>query len=233
MLLFYAPDIAGKEYTLGQEESKHCIKVLRLQKGNGVSLTDGKGNLFTAVIAEDNPKQCRLEVLRRIPHYGKRDYSVEIAIAPVKNPARFEWFLEKATETGIDRILPFTSAQSERDKINRERSEKIMIAAMKQSIRAYLPVLDEMKKLLDIVQSPFDGMKFIAHASGQETPHLKDVCMKGTKVLVLIGPEGDFTRQEVDEAENNGFKQINLGPNRLRTETAALTACCIINLLNQ
>lgn len=233
MQLFYASGINASEHVLGQEESRHCIKVLRLGKGDRINLTDGKGNMFTAGILEDDPRRCRLEILERLTEFGKRDYTVTIAIAPIKNVARFEWFLEKATEIGIDSIVPFTSSNSERNRINKDRCEKILISAMKQSFRAYLPVLNEVISIDEILKLPFVGQKFIAHVSDKRTPHLKDVCAKGTNTLILIGPEGDFAPEEVERAIENSFVQINLGPNRLRTETAGVVACQIANLVNQ
>ncbi|MGE0078726.1 MAG: 16S rRNA (uracil(1498)-N(3))-methyltransferase [Bacteroidales bacterium] len=232
MQIFYAPDIAGNTYTLPEEESKHCIKVLRLNTGDEITLIDGKGNLFTASIANPNPKRCEVIVTDVKTEYGKRDFYLHIAIAPTKNIERFEWFLEKATEIGIDEITPLLCDRSERKVVNNERLEKIIISAVKQSIKAYVPKLNEMIPFKKFMEQNTDEQKFIAHCNSWELPLLKDQVKHNSKVIILIGPEGDFTPNEVDISLSKGYHEISLGTSRLRTETAGMVACHTINLIN-
>ncbi|MEN8116270.1 MAG: RsmE family RNA methyltransferase, partial [Bacteroidota bacterium] len=155
-----------------------------------------------------------------------------IVIAPTKNIDRFEWFLEKCTEIGIDEITPILSEHSERKVIKPGRLEKIVVSAMKQSVKAYLPKLNELTSFNDLVKTSDAPAKFIAHCNGGEKPHLKNNIEPGKNVLILIGPEGDFSPAEVELAKENGFKEISLGTSRLRTETAGVVACHIVNLIN-
>jgi 16S rRNA (uracil1498-N3)-methyltransferase len=233
MNLFYAPSISGNSWHLDPEESKHCTRVLRLKKGDTIHLADGRGNLFAAIIASDDPKRCRVEVVSVKKEYEKRDFHLHIAIAPTKNTGRFEWFLEKATEIGIDEITPVFCHHSERIRLNNARLEKVLVAAMKQSLKAYLPLLHEPVDLAKILAMPFPGQKFIAWCGEGTVSHLKNTYRKGSEALVLIGPEGDFSPEEIDEAKKNGFVPISLGKSRLRTETAGIVACHTINLVNE
>lgn len=231
MHLFYSPDIKSNQYTLPEEESKHCIKVLRLKKGDIIHLSDGIGNLFETVIAEDHPKRCLLEVINVLNEYGKKDFKVHMAVAPTKNINRFEWFLEKATEIGVDEITPLICEHSERKIIKPERLKKVITAAMKQSLKAYHPVLNETIIFKKLIKQYKNG--YIAYCSDEFRDHLKSVYQKGEDALILIGPEGDFSTQEVEMAIEAGFKPVSLGSSRLRTETAAIAACHIINLRNE
>ncbi|MGV8095109.1 MAG: RsmE family RNA methyltransferase [Mangrovibacterium sp.] len=173
MHLFFTPGIQGTTYFLDETESKHAIRVLRLANGDRVSLVDGKGNFYDARITDDHPKRCQVEVVTKIPEFGKRNHYLHIAVAPTKNPDRFEWFLEKATEIGIDEITPVLCEHSERRMLKSDRLEKVIIAAMKQSIKAYLPKLNPLIPLKDVLQTPFDGKKFIAHCYDQNKMQLK------------------------------------------------------------
>lgn len=233
MHLFYTPELLAETYRLSEEESKHCVRVLRLTEGEKLFLVDGKGLFCEAVIIAANPKACILNVIDRKEKYGKRNYQLTIGAAPTKNIDRYEWFLEKATEIGIDVVIPLLSRYSERKEIKPERLEKVMISAMKQSIKAYLPVLNPMQTFKKTIADPFPGQKFIAHCYEGEKPLLRDAVEKGNDVLILIGPEGDFSTEEVELAINEGFIPISLGTSRLRTETAALVACHTVNLINQ
>jgi len=233
MHLFYTPDLLTDTYRLSEEESKHCVRVLRLTEGEKLFLVDGKGLFCEAVIISANPKACILNVTNRKSNYAKRDYQLTIGVAPTKNIDRYEWFLEKATEIGIDIIIPLLSRYSERKEIKPERLEKVMVSAMKQSIKAYLPILNPMQTFKKTISNPFSGQKFIAHCYEGEKPLLRDVVEKGNDVLILIGPEGDFSTEEVELAISEGFIPVSLGTSRLRTETAALAACHTVNLINQ
>jgi 16S rRNA (uracil1498-N3)-methyltransferase len=235
MHLFYTPDlIAGQShYQLNEEESKHCIRVLRLEKDSEVQLIDGKGGLYTAVIADPHPKRTLLSLTSAIQEYQKRNHYLHIAVAPTKNIERIEWFLEKATEIGIDEISLIVCQRSERKDAKVERLDKIITAAVKQSLKAYHPILNEAVALPKLLAKPFDGQKFIAHCEPGEKIDLKSAIQPHGNYLVLIGPEGDFTPYEIDEALKSDFKPITLGDSRLRTETAALEACFEINFLNR
>ena len=233
MHIFYTPDISGKTYTLSEDESKHCVRVLRLEKGSGITLVDGRGGFYTAEIADANPKRCSVNIIKTELNFGHRNFLVHVAIAPTKNTERLEWFLEKATEIGISRVTPLLCRYSERKDIKTERLEKVMVSAMKQSLKAYLPQLDELTKFNDFIRQPFDGQKFIAHCEEQQRDLLQKLVVPNQNYLILIGPEGDFSSEEIDLALNAGFKPVSLGESRLRTETAGIVACHTFNLLNE
>lgn len=233
MHLFYTPDIQHQIHILSEEESKHCTRVLRLQEGNNLFLTDGKGSFCEAVIKNANPKACVIEIIKRNQEYGKRKFSLSIAIAPTKNIERFEWFLEKATEIGIDEIIPLLCRYSERKEIKPERLEKVIVSAMKQSQKAYKPELSPLQNFNQFIVKPFLGSKFIAHCIEEDKKLLKNLVAPNSNVLILIGPEGDFSSEEVDMALAQDFIPISLGESRLRTETAGVVACHTVNLINQ
>jgi 16S rRNA (uracil1498-N3)-methyltransferase len=235
MQLFYTPDIdaASTTYHLNEEESKHCVRVLRLQVGEKVQLIDGKGSFYTAAITDPHPKRTQLQIISVQKDFHKRNHYLHIAIAPTKNIERLEWFLEKATEVGIDEISLIICQRSERKDAKTERLNKIITSAIKQSIKAWHPVLNEPVPLNKFFSTPFDGQRFIAHCEQGDRFTLKHEIKPFGKYLVLIGPEGDFTPKEIDDALNNGFKAITLGESRLRTETAALEACFEVNFLNR
>lgn len=232
MQLFYTPNIQENIHTLPEDESKHIIRVLRMTIGDTFYLTDGCGNLHTAKIIADHAKRCTVEITNTAKQYQKRSTHLHIAIAPTKNIDRYEWFLEKATEIGIDTITPLICHHSERKKTKHERSLKVLIAAMKQSLKAYLPQLNADTPFTQIINVPFNGAKYIAYVDFENPEQLKKHLPKDQDTLILIGPEGDFSETEVALAEQNGFKKIGLGPYRLRTETAALAACHTFNLTN-
>jgi 16S rRNA (uracil1498-N3)-methyltransferase len=232
MHIFYTPDILGKNYILNETESKHCVRVLRLEQGDEITLVDGRGGFFTAEIAEPNPKRCLVNVVKSELNFGLRNYQVHIAIAPTKNIERIEWFLEKATEIGINRVIPLLCRYSERKEIKAERLEKVMVSAMKQSLKAYLPQLDPLTKFNDFISQPFDGQKFRAHCDEQHRDLLKKLVVPNQNYLILIGPEGDFSSEEIEAAIKAGFRPVTLGDSRLRTETAGVVACHTFNFLN-
>lgn len=233
MHLFYTPDITSEFYTLSEEESKHCIRVLRLQPSDLVYLLDGRGGFYTAEIFTAHPKKTLLRILSHETEYGKRNHYLHIAVAPTKNLDRLEWFLEKATEVGIDEITPVICERSERKEVKTDRLNRIITSAVKQSIKAYHPRLNEPVRLKDLMNAGFPGQKFIAHCLEQDKQFLSGQIEKNGSYLVLIGPEGDFTPGEVDAALASGFRPVTLGTSRLRTETAALAACFEINFLNR
>jgi len=233
MHIFYTPELSGTTYTLDESESKHCVRVLRLEQGDEIILVDGRGGFFTAEITEANPKRCSVRVVKTELNFGQSGFQVHIAIAPTKNIERIEWFLEKATEIGLSRVIPLLCRYSERKGIKTDRLEKVMISAMKQSLKAYLPQLDQLTKFGDLIKQPFDGQKFIAHCEDQHRDLLKNLLVPNQNYLILIGPEGDFSSEEIEQALKSGFQPVSLGDSRLRTETAGLVACHTFNLMNQ
>jgi 16S rRNA (uracil1498-N3)-methyltransferase len=235
MHLFYTPDIAPShpQYFLSEEESKHAIRVLRLEPGDKVQLIDGRGGFYDAEIKDAHPKRTILNITSVTEAFNKRNHYLHIAVAPTKNIERLEWFLEKATEVGIDEISLIITQRSERKEAKVDRLNKIITAAIKQSLKAYHPVLNDAVKLNQLLTQPFDGQKFIAHCEpGVKFDLRKELNLQG-RYLILIGPEGDFSPAEIELALENGFKPITLGEARLRTETAALEACFEVNFLNR
>jgi len=232
MQLFYLPEIKASTVALDPDESKHAVKVLRLTGGDRVQIVDGSGGFYEAEVLDAHPKKCTLAIVKTQKEFGKKDFHLHIAIAPTKNIDRFEWFLEKCTEIGIDEITPILSEHSERKVIKPERLEKILVSAMKQSVKAYLPKLNELTTFKDFIKQEFPGKKFIGHCIEGEKPHLKNMVNAGDDVVILIGPEGDFSPEEATAAIASGFSEISLGDARLRTETAGVVACHIVNLAN-
>lgn len=232
MHVFYTPDIQTR-LELPEEEAQHCTRVLRLAAGDEITLTDGKGYFYQAEITAASNKRCLVSIKETIFQEPLWDCHLHIAMAPTKNMDRTEWFAEKATEIGFDELTFLNCRFSERKVIKAERIEKILVSAIKQSLKARLPKLNEMTDFGKFVRQEFKGQKFIAHCYEGEKPLLKDIINKGEDALVLIGPEGDFSIEEVQAAINNGFTPVSLGKSRLRTETAALVTCHILNLTNQ
>ncbi len=233
--IFYTPtlDSKAKIFILPEEESKHAIKVLRMQTGECIHLINGIGGLFEAEIVNPHPKHCELKINTAQLEYNKRNFSIHIAIAPTKMNERLEWFLEKATEIGIDEITPIICRYSERKEVKLARMEKVLVAAMKQSVKAYKPILNEASTFDQLLTRYSTAQKFIAHCYQDSKQQLKDVCQKGKDVLILIGPEGDFSQEEIEKAFQAGFVPVSLGASRLRTETAGVVACHTVNLLHE
>ena len=232
-MIFYTPDIQGLQYTLNEEESSHAVRVLRLKAGDEITLVDGQGGRYSARIAEAHPKRCGIEIAEQQAEYGKRPYRLHIGIAPTKNIDRFEWFIEKATEIGIDEITPLLCERSERKHVNTERLQRVMIAAMKQSQKAYLPQLNEMTTFGKWLEIPKQGNCYIAHCNDGNRQMLKTAYRPGQDATIAIGPEGDFSLEEVTQALGYGFKEITLGTSRLRTETAGVAACHGVYFVNE
>jgi len=228
MQLFYLENLEN-EIILSAEESKHATKVLRKKEGDILNFTDGKGAFYKAEITVADSRKCRLKVVNTEQKEKQHNYHLHIAIAPTKNMDRFEWFLEKATEIGIDEITPIICSRSERKVIKTERCNRILLSAMKQSLKFHLPKLNEAISFNDFLKKDFQCNKYIAHCEqGNKTELGKENTEQST--LVLIGPEGDFSASEIEIAIKNQFKAVSLGTSRLRTETAGLVAVHTINL---
>jgi len=224
MNLFYDPEIeaGAEEFQLNEEESRHACKVLRMKTGDKLHVLNGNGDLFTTEIIDSHAKKCVLKILG-VFHEEKPSKEIHIAVAPTKNMDRIEWFVEKATEIGVTEISWILCKNSERKIIKNERLEKIAVSAMKQSKRLYLPQINELISLKDFLKKFPKGA--VAHCfDGREQTVLKEI-FQATNFPILIGPEGDFSLEEVQLIENLDYKGITLGKNRLRTETAALVAC--------
>jgi len=229
MHLFYNPHIQGSSFELEEQESKHAIRVLRLVRGDRVILVDGRGGWYEAVISEDHPKRCRLQIETEKQGYQPLSYSLHLAVAPTKNLDRFEWFLEKATEIGISEITPLICKRSERRQLKLERLEKILVSAMKQSLKAYKPKLNEPMDMEKFLKIERDGSLGIAHCYPLERRSIKELDHSGNYTL-MVGPEGDFNEEELRDALQAGYVPFHLGSSRLRTETAALYITNAISL---
>lgn len=223
MRQFYLENINDQERTITfpEDESKHICRVLRMKNGDKLSIVNGKGWDFEAVITDDHPKKCSVEIIHS--NFTERlSYQIHIAVAPTKNMERIEWFLEKATEIGIDEVTFIEGENSERSKLKYERLERILVAAMKQSKRKWLPKLNKLTKVVDFLENNPNGL--FAHCYDGEKSSISET-IKPVDCPILIGPEGDFSENEVQKALIFNYKSISLGQNRLRTETAALFAC--------
>jgi len=235
MNLFYQPDLepgkAGQVIILDPEESYHGVKVLRIRTGDSIFLTDGRGNLYEGTVVHDQPKGCEIEIKTFTPS-TPRSYRLHIAIAPTKSIDRFEWFLEKVTEIGIDEITPLICEHSERSALRIDRLNKIFISAMKQSMNLFLPRLNEPAHFESFLSTAGSEQLFIANAAEGDGNYLGQVCRPGIDSIILIGPEGDFSPKELDKARAKGFTPVSLGSSRLRTETAGIVATGIVNYLN-
>jgi 16S rRNA (uracil1498-N3)-methyltransferase len=234
MQIFYAPDITGNTYTLDEKESKHLIRVLRMTKGADVRLIDGKGNLYNGIISHPDQKRCTIDITGKIMNFEKRDYKLHIAMSPLKNPERFEWFIEKSVEIGVDEITPLLCRNTEKTGIKTDRVNNIIVSAMKQSLKATKTVLNETCNFKDFISMKSDSIRMIAHCDNfLARRRVSDVYTKGQNAIILIGPEGDFTGEEIDTAVNSEFIPVHLGASRLRTETAGIAVCHSIYFMNQ
>lgn len=226
---FYAPDIECA-MLLPEEEAQHCVRVLRLVPGDIIEVVDGKGNLFRCKIVEASKQKCEVEIVDRLaipPHWN---CNITIAIAPTKNADRLEWMVEKCVEMGVDRIVPILCRYSERKVLRVDRLQKIAVSAMKQSLKTSLPVIDELTPIADVIRSGFDGQRFIAYCDKDtERKNFVKEYAAGGNVLVMIGPEGDFSAEEVALSLANGFQPVTFGESRLRTETAGIFACAAVH----
>ena len=234
MQLFYTPDITLPEYLMDEEESRHALKVLRLTVGDELDATDGRGNMHHCRICAIEQRRCRVEVVSTQNEFERRNYHLTMAVAPTKNIDRYEWFLEKATEIGCDRFVAIESEHSERRTVKAEREERVITAAVKQSLKAYHPVFEDMVPFKEFISRDFEGRRFIAHCGeALQTKHyLAATLRKGESATILIGPEGDFSTEEVRMAVDCGFEEITLGTQRFRTETAATVAVDMVAIVN-
>jgi 16S rRNA (uracil1498-N3)-methyltransferase len=254
MALFYVPDIASG-LVLPEEESFHAVKVLRLQAGAEIVVVDGIGGYHKARINLPHPRRCSFEIIESINEFSKRDYKLHIAIAPTKNIERLEWFIEKATEIGIDEITPIICSFSERKVVKEERLEKIIVSAAKQSVKAYFPKLNPLTTFDEFINNRKAELSCIAHCYTSPQPTsderdtskneinkinqhsnfdrklLKNEIVQSSDILILIGPEGDFSKEEVQKAIRKGFVPVSLGDSRLRTETAGVVACTTVAVM--
>ena len=235
MQVFYAPEICGKEFILDKYESRHCVRVLRMRTGTPVNLIDGIGNLYEGIISVADQKACRIEIIKIITDFEKRPYNLHIGISPLKNTERFEWFVEKSVEIGVDEITPVICDNSERKSVKAERINNIIISAMKQSIKTFRTRLNHPVDFSDfVVKSADNGIRLIAHCNkGINRLPISSVYSAGKRAVILIGPEGDFNPREIEAAIESGFKSIQLGNSRLRSETAGIAACHSIYFMNQ
>ncbi|KJD33586.1 16S rRNA methyltransferase [Tamlana nanhaiensis] len=234
MQLFYNPDITDSttEFTFNKDESRHIVKVLRKNIGDAVHITNGNGWLFTAEIFVSNINKCVAKIISKTFN-EKHNYQLHLAVAPTKMNDRYEWFLEKATEIGIDSITPIICDHSERKVVKTERFERILQSAVKQSLQCYMPKLHEPVALKDFLNQDFKGDLFIAHCEETDRKSLKNELKPKTDITILIGPEGDFSTNEIEAAIKNKFIPVTLGETRLRTETAAIVACHSVAFVNE
>ena len=258
-MYLYTPDIATS-HTLSEEESQHCVRVLRYDRGDEILLTDGRGTTYTARITNPHPKHCEFDILSSQKQEPHHHFHLHIAIAPTKNIERLEWAIEKCTEIGVDEITPLLCRFSERKTLRLDRLEKIVLSAAKQSLTPYLPILHELTPFDEFIKThsanAVSGLSgaagltaegglsgaaglYIAHCYEQDKRELKDEITLHSKlstlnsITILIGPEGDFSEAEIDLALKNGYVPVSLGNSRLRTETAAVVACHTAILLNE
>lgn len=233
MELFYSRDIAGGICRLDQDESGHCIKVLRHRCGDEINVIDGCGTLYRCRITSDSHKGVEAIVTETHENWGTHPYRLHMAVCPTKNNDRFEWFVEKACEIGLDEISPVIGEHSERRIFKTARTEKILVSAAKQSLKASVPVVNEPVSVKDFIKSSSEGLRMIAYCFEDENiprRSIKEVLegYEGSDITVMIGPEGDFSRSEAELALASGFIPVHLGASRLRTETAALTAVAAV-----
>ena len=235
MQLFYNPNINSKtqNFTFDKEESRHIVRVLRKKEGNILTITNGLGNLFSVEIINANDKKCSVQIISSEKLNKPWNYNLHIAIAPTKMNDRFEWFLEKATEIGIDEITPIICENSERKVFKKERMQKVIISAAKQSLKYTFPKLNDPVKLFDFMSNVDAEIKLIAHCEDSEKNILKNIISAKKDILVLIGPEGDFSTKEISKALQHKYIPLSLGKSRLRTETAGIVVCNTISVINE
>lgn len=230
MEVFFSRDIVSGLCTLDREESAHCVRVLRHRAGDEIFVIDGEGTLYTCILTDDDPSCARAKITKEEPDWGSHPYRLRLACCPTKNLDRYEWMAEKATEIGLDEIIPVIGEHSERRVFKKERMERILLSASKQSLKGAVPAVAESVSVKDFIKANADSpaIKLICCCFEGEVPRLPVMDAlenaRGKEIIVLIGPEGDFSREEASLAISCGFIPVHLGPSRLRTETAALTA---------
>ncbi len=232
MQLFFAHIVEDSKAFLDQEETRHCTKTLRKKVGDSIHFVDGKGGFFVGIIVDFNKKSCELSIEQKLPKQDQRDFKIHIAIAPTKNINRLEWFLEKTTEFGIDEITLLLCQRSERKNIRLDRLQKIVVSAAKQSLKSQFPKLNDLIKFKHFVKTErANTTKTIAHCNSSDLIPLSQIATSTKDILILIGPEGDFSEEEVNLALENGFVGVGLGTSRLRTETAGIAACHTVHII--
>ena len=238
MEIFWTEDIAGGICRLGEEESAHCVRVLRHRAGDRINIIDGHGTMYECTLVADSPKGAEARIEQAHHNWGGHPYDLTMAVCPTKNIDRYEWFVEKATEFGVDRIVPVIGEHSERKILKPERMNRILLSAAKQSLKASIPELSEVVSVRQFIESTAetDALKMIAYCfeDGQERTSIREVLEKNDakEVIVLIGPEGDFSREEADAAVTAGYVPVHIGESRLRTETAALASVSMVYYRN-
>lgn len=233
MNLFYCKQSDENEFLLDETESHHLTRVLRVKKGGEVNITNGDGNLYRCILVSENEKNARVEIVEVKANFNRRNYHLTLAVAPTKNIDRFETLVEKCVEIGVDRIIPIVTARSERKNLRYDRIEKIVISAMKQSLKTKLTIIEPVTPFSKFIEKPPAGKLYIAWIADNMSGKLLGYdYIKGESATLLVGPEGDFTPKESEAAIKSGFKAVNLGNSRLRTETAGIVACSHIYFLN-
>ncbi|MEO8146696.1 MAG: 16S rRNA (uracil(1498)-N(3))-methyltransferase [Bacteroidia bacterium] len=232
MHIFFCENLDSETALLSEEESKHAIQVLRLRNNDAVHVIDGKGKFCDAIILDAHSKKCELKIENCKIDFQKHNYHFHIAIAPTKQMERYEWFIEKAVELGVDEITPLLCHDSVRTNLRIDRLQKVILSAVKQSIQAHLPKLNEAISFNDFAKKEFETIKMIAHCDEGNKKMMQDVIIKKQNALLLIGPEGDFTPNEISLALQNNFEAVSLGETRLRTETAGVYACSVMRMIN-
>jgi 16S rRNA (uracil1498-N3)-methyltransferase len=233
MQIFYTVNVSEGKARFSREESMHCLRVLRMRRGDSIRFTDGLGNLYEGVITDDDPGGMSATVISAEHDQGRRGYRLHMAISPLKNEDRLEWFIEKAVETGIDEITPLICSRTEKRRFRRERLQGLILSAMKQSVKCNLPRLNDPATFNEFVDVIREGKRIIACCDpAVERSSITSAFKRGDEVTILIGPEGDFTAEEVGRAVKDGFTPVHIGPSRLRTETAGVAACCSVYLAN-
>ena len=237
MEIFHAAEIQGNMVFLDADQSAHCVRVLRHRTGDEITVVDGNGTMARCRLTDDSPKGAVAEILETVEGWGGHPYSLTMAVCPTKNNDRYEWFVEKATEVGVDVIVPVIGERSERKVFKTDRSKKIALSAMKQSLKAKLPTVEEPIPVKDFIsgKAASGELKLICYCfeGERERVSIEDALKglpEGAEVTVMIGPEGDFSPEEARLAVENGFIPVHLGPSRLRTETAAVTAATAVYL---
>lgn len=230
--LFYQPEISNGIVNLDADESRHCVKVLRKKSGDIISITDGRGRFYNAHLIDTNPVRCLFDI-QSVIDCPKKNYTIHLAISPTKNTDRIEWMVEKCVEIGVDEITLLHCRKTERKVFKIGRIEKIAISAMKQSKRAWLPTINQLTPFQEFMKHvDSQASRYIAHVDHSNSTHLQSVAKRDGSYVVLIGPEGDFSTEELELAAQNNFVKVSLGNYRLRTETAGLMACQVLNLVN-
>lgn len=226
MNAFYSTDFTETKILLTDQEARHCTKVLRKNRGDEIHVLDGKGSIYESVISDIGKDNVELSIISK-KHENKNECLPHIAFGLIKNASRIEWMLEKLTEIGVQRIIPLKCQRAERGHLKKERLNKILVSAMKQSMRRYLPILEDPVNIVEFIMNAKSESKYIA-SYGPEVQELSGQNI-GSNPYIMIGPEGDFTDEEVALSINAGFKRVNLGKSRLRAETATIVACTILN----